>query len=1331
LIMRIRHFCSGGQIFKKQIKPIVSQNREEARRRVLRVYKDWMKFVPTLNFLYQLHLPEDVLRDAIKRQFARNAEIRDIRIVDILANKAEVELKNLKEAWTPGNVLSPRKEAYRFSVTFSCRQRIMLLMHKLTSAASTFLSVSFPRKFPVFFPSYSSNSTMNSTVDNEEIKRFSNLSQTWWDEQGPMKLLHSFNSVRVPWIKDTVVLQHGKASSKFTTSFGYKPLSGVKILDVGCGAGIMSESLARLGATVVGIDANSEGIALAKEHQRLAGLEENLKYFVCDVESAAQIIGESSFDAIVASEIIEHVNDQTVFINHCVDLVRSGGLLFFTTINKTIWSKIFAIFVAENVLRLVPKGIHEWNKFFSPQDLQVNLERRGCSVRMINGLIYNPLKNKWYWTKNVNVNYALYAVKLEWQNNFGFCDKKLPTNELLRELLNNMELAQKSTKRIGFKLSTPGKSKKPVQKTEKTAVEYAVEDVASNFGGDVEKTKSEIYDKLREGEEASQPKSVPFEQLEKLFSKMSFDETTTKSKVPYRKTERFTRQSSLPFPSSGMVENLNLEKNSSARLNIFTKKEDPVITEKPLLPVWKKLEQLSAKHLSTALPRNGFEEMIQWTLEGKMFPYPIDNEYLWFEKEYHFYEHVFLEPLLEKGFPKDGPVRRFMELVVQGLSTNPYMTVQRKHEHIAWFRDYFSKKQKEIDRIIDKEKILAMSSPTMQTPTLRSQQLGVLKQILNFNRPLTESVAHEPHWKVLIYDKAGMDILSPLISVKELRECGVTLHLLLSSQRQSLPEVPCIYFIMPVRESVDLLCKDLAGGMYESYYLNFISPLSRPLLEDVATVAVETNSVSQIQKVFDQYLSFISLEDDLFVLKKYTDENPFSFYAMNRPQVDNGAMEEIVNAIVDGLFSVCVTLGAVPYIRCPRGNAAELVAGKLNTKIRDSLLDGRNSLFTDEGLRSSLYSFQRPVLIICDRSLDLTTPLHHTWTYQALMNEVLPFQLNRVKLDANSAASKAKELDINVNDKFWIAQKGNPFPTVAEAIQEELESYRTKEEDIRKLKHSMRLIDMHTNIATAVLEQIKCRKLDVFFEAEEKIMNKQATERPVIDMIKDAECGSAEDKMRIALIKYLCTDMSENEVGQLMQALESIDCDVSAFKYLKRVKQFSSNATSDQYSGGGTKTVNMFSKLLSQSSQFIMEGVKNLVIPKRNLPLTGIVDAIMEMKNNPEVDGYLQFDPKLYKTTVAYAPHGQQQKSKTSFNDTIVFMIGGGTYAEYQNLVEYRKSRRIIYGCTELVNGCQFLSQLAYSLHHFVTTTTTTTTTAAAVGAAAAADALYNNKYYN
>ncbi|KRX65249.1 Hexaprenyldihydroxybenzoate methyltransferase, mitochondrial, partial [Trichinella sp. T9] len=654
LIMRIRHFCSRGQIFKKQIKPIVSRNPQEARKRVLRVYKDWMKFVPTLNFLYQLHLREDVLRDAIKRQFVRNAEIRDIRVVDILTNKAEVELKNLKEAWTPGNVL--------LNTLFEDH-----VEKKPTDFLSRFL-------------------------------RFSNLSQNWWDEQGPMKLLHSFNSVRVPWIKDTVVLQFGKGSSNINTSFGYNPLNGVKILDVGCGAGIMSESLARLGATVVGIDANSEGIALAKEHQRLAGLGENLKYFVCDVESVAQSIGESSFDAIVASEIIEHVNDQTLFINHCVDLVRSGGLLFFTTINKTIWSKIFAIFVAENVLRLVPKGIHEWNKFFSPQDLQVNLERRGCSVRMINGLMYNPLQNKWYWTKNINVNYAL----------LGFCDKKQSTNELLRELLNNMELAQKSTKRIGFKLSTPGKTKKPVEKIKKTAVEYAVEDVASNFGGDVEKTKSEIFNKLREGNVASQPKSVPFEQLEKLFSKMTFDESPTKSKVPYRKAERFTRQSSLSFPINDMLEKLNLEKNSSARLNIFTKKEDPVTAEKPLLPVWKKLEQLSAR--STALPRNGFEEMIQWTLEGKMFPYPIDNEYLWFEKEYPFYEHVFLEPLLEKGFPKDGPVRRFMELVVQGLSTNPYMTVQRKHEHIAWFRDYFSKKQKEIDRIIDKEKIRAVRS---------------------------------------------------------------------------------------------------------------------------------------------------------------------------------------------------------------------------------------------------------------------------------------------------------------------------------------------------------------------------------------------------------------------------------------------------------------------------------------------------------------------------------------------------------------------------------------------------------------------------------------------
>uniref|UniRef100_A0A5S6R489 Sec1 family domain containing 1 n=1 Tax=Trichuris muris TaxID=70415 RepID=A0A5S6R489_TRIMR len=618
-----------------------------------------------------------------------------------------------------------------------------------------------------------------------------------------------------------------------------------------------------------------------------------------------------------------------------------------------------------------------------------------------------------------------------------------------------------------------------------------------------------------------------------------------------------------------------------------------------------------------------------------------------------------------------------------------------------------------------------MSAQSLQPPhTLRSQQIAVLRQMLNFNRPVSNTFSFDPSWKVLVYDKTGMDILSPLFTVKELRDYGVTLHLQLTGNRDPLPDVPCIYFVAPSRESIEALCNDFVGGLYESYFLNFISPLARPYLEDLATAAVKANVLSQVRKVFDQYMNFISLEDDLFILKRYTEDSPLSFYSINRPEMDTKTMDEIVAMMADGLFSVCVTLGTVPIIRCPRGNAAELVAEKLNGKIRDNLRDARNSLFSGETARQSLFGFQRPIMIICDRSLDLATPFHHTWTYQALVHDVLTFELNRIVVTEHNG--NCQEFDVAVSDKFWSTQKGSPFPNVAEAIQVELESYRSREEEIRKLKSAMgledetdetvsmltentaeltsamrslpellerkRLIDLHTNIATAVLEQIKARQLDSFFEAEEKLMNKQSTDRAVLDIIKDQKVGSPQDKMRLTLVKYLCDEMADNELSSCLHALESIGCNTSAFKYLKRIKQFSSkNLLSNQQhtGGGGTRTINMFSKLLNQSSQFIMEGVKNLVIQKRNLPLTGIVDALMEAKSNADVDDYLYFDPKLLKDG---PPIGQ--KSRAAFNEAIVFMIGGGTYAEYQNLLDYRKSKRIVFGCTELVNGAQFLDQL-------------------------------------
>ncbi|EMP26737.1 Sec1 family domain-containing protein 1 [Chelonia mydas] len=183
--------------------------------------------------------------------------------------------------------------------------------------------------------------------------------------------------------------------------------------------------------------------------------------------------------------------------------------------------------------------------------------------------------------------------------------------------------------------------------------------------------------------------------------------------------------------------------------------------------------------------------------------------------------------------------------------------------------------------------------------------------MLNFNVPPIKNSTGEPVWKVLIYDRFGQDIISPLLSVKELRDMGITLHLLLHSDRDPIPDVPAVYFVMPTEENIDRMCQDLRNQLYESYYLNFISAISRSKLEDIANAALGASAVTQVAKVFDQYLNFITLEDDMFVLCNQNKEL-ISYRAINRPDITDTEMEAIMDTVVDSLFCFFVTLAVVP-----------------------------------------------------------------------------------------------------------------------------------------------------------------------------------------------------------------------------------------------------------------------------------------------------------------------------------------------------------------------------------------------------------------------------------
>ncbi|XP_040168723.1 protein sly1 homolog [Anopheles arabiensis] len=629
--------------------------------------------------------------------------------------------------------------------------------------------------------------------------------------------------------------------------------------------------------------------------------------------------------------------------------------------------------------------------------------------------------------------------------------------------------------------------------------------------------------------------------------------------------------------------------------------------------------------------------------------------------------------------------------------------------------------------------------------TLKDRQINAIKQMLNLNQPITKAISAEPVWKLLIYDRVGQDIISPLISIRELREMGITLHIQLHSDRDSIPDVPAIYFCAATEENLGRIAQDFQNGLYDVYHLNFIAPISRQRLEDLAAAALQAGCVANIHKVYDQYLNFITLEDDMFVLK-HQNSDALSYYAINRANTEDVEMENIMDSIVDSLFAVFVTLGTVPIIRCPKNSAAEMVARKLEKKLRENLWDARNNLFHMDATQTGAFSFQRPLLVLLDRTIDMATPLHHTWTYQALAHDVLELALNRVVVEedpsadqqqqygATGAKPKMKACDLDARDRFWCTHKGSPFPTVAEAIQEELEQYRSSEEEIKKLKTTMgidgesdaafsmvndntakltsavnslpqllekkRLIDMHTKIATSILNYIKSRRLDSFFELEEKIMSKQALDRALSEVLKDPEFGLPEDKMRLFIIYYICSNVSDGEFKRIEETLRECGCDLSPLPYIQRWKSImkSTLTNSNQYEGSGTKTVSMFSKLVSQGSSFVMEGVKNLVVKRHNLPVTKITEQLMECRSGggSEVDDYLYLDPKLLKGSDVVP------KNRAPFQDAIVFVVGGGNYIEYQNLVDFIKSkqstnsiRRIIYGASTLTNAKQFLKQLS------------------------------------
>jgi len=589
-----------------------------------------------------------------------------------------------------------------------------------------------------------------------------------------------------------------------------------------------------------------------------------------------------------------------------------------------------------------------------------------------------------------------------------------------------------------------------------------------------------------------------------------------------------------------------------------------------------------------------------------------------------------------------------------------------------------------------------------------------------------QSEGPEP-WKFLIYDKFGMDSVVPLLRVGALRNHYVSMQLPLHSVRHPVPEVPAVYLVEPTEENIARIIEDVKNRTYNQFYINFSSSIPNHILENFARgVSSVLTTASPIAQVVDRYVNFISLGPNVCSLRM-----PQAYKTLN-VSADDRIIEAFLDQCAAGIVSTVVTIGALPVIRAAPGGAASMIAQKVNEKLRILLQTG--SPLAQELANNQIKDSDgtRPVLIILDREMDMLSMLSHTWTYQSMIHDVLEMNLNKVNI--TNEENVKEEYYLDTTDEFFLANMYEPFAEVALAANAEIEAYAKKKanmnqpEDINEglaaainalpaMTEKKRSIDMHTNLAMALLREIKERDLSKFYQLEAQWSASNATANSCIQEFREllnGDKGTLNDKSRALLVLYLSQpNIPPAQFEELIRELESMGGNVGGLKVLKHlmsmkkmVQQEKSNVVAapivqlpkfPNLLGGAVDMNAMLGKVTKGVASGLAQGLTSLkgILPtKQNLPILRIVKKLMENKEvtgqpDPLIDTYEYLDPKTSQKEI---------RLRSTFTNALVFVIGGGTFVESEALEKFAKNsnlnRRIIYGATDIVAPEEFLAEL-------------------------------------